>query len=129
MISYTQLSKCAVLCLLSFAVIAAQASAADDELENLIKLNPGFEENFVGWDQGLSDVAQAVMEINSKDAMDGKRCAYVDVTKVTGTNWHVGLIHSNLTFIQGEKYTVDFFAKADIKRIISLELKASPGAI
>ena len=54
------------------------------------------------------------------------KCAYVDITKVTGTDWHVGLIHSNLTFVQGEKYTVDFFAKADIKRMIALEVKVSP---
>jgi hypothetical protein len=126
MISYTRLSKCAFLCILSVVAIAAQVNAQDDDLENLILTNPGFEEDFVDWWQGVQGGAEAVMQIDSKDAIDGRKCAYVDVTTVTGTNWHVGLVHSNLTFEQGVRYTVDFFAKADAMRSIALEVKVSP---
>lgn len=126
MISYSRLIRYAALCLLSVSLIVAQANAQDDEVENLIKTNPGFEENFLDWWHGVQDEAAAVMEIDTMDAIDGKKCAYADITNVTGTDWHVGLVHSDLTFEQGERYTLDFFAKADAMRVISIEIKVSP---
>lgn len=125
MTSYTWLNKCAVVCLFAFAVIAAQANA--DELE-LINLNPSFEEvpDFNHWSQYINAAAGAMFDID-KDAIEGKYCAHIDVVKISGTNWHVGLTQDGLTVEAGQMYTVDFFAKADAKRIIALEMKRSPG--
>ncbi len=38
-----------------------------------------------------------------KDAVDGDQCAYIEIITVTETNWHVGLVHSDLTSFEGEK--------------------------
>ena len=50
----------------------------------------------------------------------------MDVTEITGTDWHVGLVHDLKTIDMGKMYTLDFFAKADAKRNISLEVKRVP---
>jgi len=123
---YTWLSKCAVVCLFAFAVIAAQANA-QDELE-LVNENPSFEEvpNFSRWDQYVNAPASAIFDID-KDAIEGKQCAHIDVGNVSGTNWHVGLTQDGLTLEGGQMYTADFLAKADAKRVIALEMKRSPG--
>ena len=72
-------------------------------------------------------VEDAIMEIDSKEVIDGRQCAYIDISAVTGTNWHVGLTHDLLELEANETYTFDFFAKADITREISVELKRTPG--
>jgi len=125
MISHVLLSKYAILCLLAFTFIVAQANA--DELE-LINMNPSFEEvpNFNLWEQYVNPPASAIFDID-KDAIEGKQCAHIDVGNVSGTNWHVGLTQDGLTLEAGQMYTADFLAKADAKRIIALEVKRSPG--
>jgi hypothetical protein len=122
---YMRLGKCAVVCLFVFVFIAAQANADEPELVNL---NPSFEEvpNFNHWSQYINAEAGATFDID-KDAIEGKQCAHIDVVKVSGTNWHVGLTQDGLTVEAGQMYTVDFFAKADAKRIIAIEVKRSPG--
>ena len=121
------LNRYATVCLLFFVFMIAQADAADDDLEILNK-NPDFEgiPDFDGWSQYVNGAASAIFDID-KDAFEGKQCAHIDVGKVSGTNWHVGLTQDGLTLDAGEKYTIDFFAKADAKRVISLEMKRSPG--
>jgi len=117
-------SKLASLCLFAFTFIVFQANA-DDELE-LVNSNPGFEENFQNWSQYVNAPAEAGFDID-KDAYEGKNCVHIDIKEISGTNWHVGLTQDGLTIDAGEKYTVDFFAKADVKRIIAIEVKRSPG--
>ena len=125
-VSYRFRNGCSVVCLLSLVFMIAQVDAGD-ELE-LINSNPGFEEvpNFNNWSQYVNAEAGAIFDID-KDAFEGKQCAHIDVGKISGTNWHVGLTQDGLTLDAGEMYTVDFFAKADAKRIIALEVKRSPG--
>ena len=104
----------------------AHVSFGDDELINVVEPNGSFEQDYVGWWHGISDGAEAIMSIDDKDAIDGDKCAYIEVVTVTGTNWHVGIGHSELTLFEGEKYTADFYAKADVPRVISMEIKVSP---
>jgi hypothetical protein len=120
-------SRCAIVCLLGIVFIAAQATA-QGELELLIP-NPDFEEDFKDWTQyvNAADGAAATFAIDKKDPIEGQKCAYIKVTNVSGTNWHVGLTQDGLTLKAGKMHTVDFFAKADAKRIIDLEFKRSPG--
>jgi hypothetical protein len=117
------LTGCAVICSLTLLLVIVQAHA-DDELE-LINTNTGFEEDYKDWGQYVNAAASAIFEID-KEGFEGDKAAYIDVGKVSGTNWHVGLTQDGLTLDAGEKYTVDFFAKADANRIISLEMKRSP---
>ena len=121
-----RLSKLTVAFLLVLAFTAVQADA-EDELE-LVNENPGFEDipDFRRWEQYVNAEAGAIFSID-KDAFEGKRCAHIDVGKISGTNWHVGLTQDGLTVEAGQLYTVDFFAKADAKRFIAIEVKRSPG--
>jgi hypothetical protein len=126
MISHAWMSKGAILCILAVAFIAAQGNA-QDELENVLGDNGDFEMGFENWWQGIQGGAAALMEINTRDAIEGRQCAYVDVTTVTGTDWHVGLTHDLVILEANETYTFDFFAKADSTREISIEVKRTPG--
>ena len=69
MMSYTDLIKCAALCLFMVASITAQANAKDDDLVNLVGLNPGFEEDHTDWWQGVQGGAEATHDIDDKDAI------------------------------------------------------------
>lgn len=126
MISYARLSKGAVLCLFAVAFVAAQGNA-QDELESVLGDNGDFEMGFENWWQGIQGGAAAMMEIDTRDAIEGRQCAYVDVTEVTGTDWHVGLTHDLVILEANETYTFDFFAKANDTRLISIEVKRTPG--
>ena len=126
MISCKRLSKCAFLCLFTVAFIASQGNA-QDELENVLGDNTSFEMGFENWWQGIQGGAEAIIEIDTEGAIDGRQCAYIDVTAITGTNWHVGITHNLVTLEVDETYTFDFFAKADASREISVELKRAPG--
>ncbi len=116
-------TKFAIFFLFAVAFVAVQANAA---VENLIIENASFEDDYTGWSEGLSGAAEATHEIDTADVMDGSKAARIDITAVTGTNWHIGTTH-NLTVLNADtQYTADFFAKADVNRVISLELKAAP---
>jgi hypothetical protein len=116
--------KCVVLCLFAAVFVIAQANAQDD-VENLIIENASFEDDYTGWWQGLTAPAEGAHEIDT-DAKDGGKSARVDITVVSGTNWHVGVVQNLTVLSAGTLYTADFFAKADVNRVISLELKAAP---
>lgn len=117
------LSRYAIVCLLGFVFITAQVNA-QGELE-LLNTNPNFEEDFKDWSQYINAAAAAIFEIDKNDAIEGEKCVHIEVTNVSGTNWHVGLTQDGLTLKAGKMHTVDFFAKADAKRIIDLEFKRS----
>ncbi len=119
-------SKCLVkmLFVFLFAFTIVNANAQDPEL---INTNPGFEEDFKGWEQYINAGAAAAFSIDRNESIEGNRCAYIKVTQVSGTNWHVGLTQDGLTLAAGRMCTLDFFAKADVKRLIDIELKRSPG--
>jgi len=119
---YSWLSRCIIMSLFLFIIFNVNAQDGPE----LINLNSSFEDGFIGWEQYIDAAAGANFDI-SKDAIEGKECAHAKVTKISGTNWHVGLTQDGLTLRAGQYHTVDFFAKADVKRIISIELKRSPG--
>ncbi len=118
-----RLVKCAVLCLFAVAFVVAQANS---DVENLIIGNASFEDGFTGWSQGISGAAQATHEVDTAEAVDGTKSAFITIIAITGTNWHVGTTQNLTNLDSGTQYTADFFAKADVNRVISLELKAAP---
>ena len=117
-----RLSKCAVLCLFVVAFVVVQANA---DVDNLVGDNSSFEDDYTDWSEGLSGAAEAVHGI-STDAMDGSKSALIEISAITGTNWHIGTTNNLVNLDSGTLYTADFFAKAEADRVISLELKAAP---
>ena len=118
-----RLTKCAILFLFAVAFIVAQANA---DVVNLIIENASFEQDYEGWWEGITEPAVATHEIDTSDAMDGTKSSLITITEVSGTNWHVGITQNLVNLGAGTEYTADFFAKADVNRVISLELKAAP---
>jgi len=118
-----RLTKWALLCLFAVAFVVAQANA---DVENLIIENASFENDYAGWNKGLSGAAQATHEIDTKEAIDGTKSAFITIIAVTGTAWHVGLTQNLTNLSAGTQYTADFYAKADVNRVIEMELKAAP---
>jgi hypothetical protein len=116
-------TKVSIFFLFAVAFVAVQANAA---VQNLIIENASFEDDYTGWWQGLTDPAEATHEIDTSDVMDGAKCALITITAVSGTNWHVGVTQNLTVLSAGTQYTADFYAKADVNRVISLELKAAP---
>jgi hypothetical protein len=118
-----RLSKCAVLCLFAVVFMIVQAKA---DVDNLIIQNASFEQDYEGWWEGVQGGAVATHEIDTAVVIDGEKSALITITEVTGTNWHIGLTQNLVNLDAGKQYTADFFAKADVNRVISLELKAAP---
>jgi len=116
-------TKFAIFFLFAVAFVVAQANA---DVENLIIENASFENDYTGWWQGLTAPAQGTHETDTEEVMDGEKSALITITAVSGTNWHVGITQNLTNLSAGTQYTADFFAKADINRVISLELKAAP---
>jgi len=116
-------TKFAIFFLFAAAFVATQANAAVD---NLIIENASFEDDYAGWNKGLSGAAEAAHEIDTAGVMDGTKCARIDITAVTGTAWHIGLTQNLTVLSAGTEYTADFYAKADVNRVIEMELKAAP---
>ena len=118
-----QFTKFSIFFLFAVAFVAVQANA---DVENLIIENASFEDDYTGWWQGLTAPAEGAHEIDTSDAMDGAKSARISITAVSGTNWHVGITQNLTALSMGTQYTADFFAKANVDRVISLELKAAP---
>ena len=120
-----RLVKCAILCLFAVAFVVTQANA---DVVNLVTINSGFESDDVleGWTTGLSGDAAATHETDA-DTIYGAKAAYINTTNATGTNWHVGLTQNLAPLEAGKTYTLDFFAKANAEREISIEVKRTPG--
>jgi len=58
---------------------------------------------------------------------DGVASAKINITQTTGTDWHIEFAQYNCSFTKGTPYTLNFWAKADKSRSITLRtLKGSP---
>ena len=67
--------------------------------------------------------ATAVMELTKDTAAKGKRSVKVQVTKPTGTDWHVKLRQDDRCFEKGGKYTVVFWCKGEKPRNVSVSFQ------
>ena len=65
------------------------------------------------WHLELHQTAQATMEASTQNPHSGMYAAKVDVTRVTGTTWHIQFKQNGLTMQKDSSYVVEFFARAD----------------
>lgn len=75
--------------------------------------------------------AAAMMEVTKQTAASGKRSVRVEVTKPTGTAWHVKLRQDDRCFEKGEKFTLIFWCKAEKPRSVeaSFQLQHDPWTV
>ena len=114
--------------LLSLSVLA-QA-----QIENIL-LNNSFEDesdllnNGTLWERYVNASSKATFEFDEDPAnvIDEARSIRIEIDQFSGTNWHIGLTQDRFSLAAGERYTLTFWAKAEKPRVISIELKRSPG--
>jgi hypothetical protein len=112
-----------IVLLVAFLIAGVSAAySADDEVENLFD-NPGFEEgprvrdaqSVNGWNLYLQNNGSALLSIDDEEAIEGDRCAMIEVTGVpAGGTWNVRFEHTrNFHVKKGDKYTMSFWLKGD----------------
>ena len=74
--------------------------------------------------------AVATMKIDSSSLISGRKSCEVDISQVTGTDWHIDLWQW-LSIHNGCKYQITFKAKAGSNKVITLAIQqaASPYAM
>lgn len=97
---------------------------ATGSFNNLI-LNPGFEILPIStyWYLELNDpLAQAQMSIDTNNPYEGNASAKINVTSVSGTDWHIQFEQRYFTVKKDSLYTVEFAARSDADRTINLTI-------
>jgi hypothetical protein len=83
-----------------------------EEVENIAR-NPSFEDGVAQWQLLITPPAAAKWEVE-KEGIAGE-CVYIDVSAVTGTDWHVEIHQGGQALKAGQEYTFNFWAKtADV---------------
>jgi hypothetical protein len=72
------------------------------------------------WRLALSAGAVAALTRQTTNAASGDACARVDVTRATGTNWHVEFAQTNRSLAAGVTYQLSFMARASASRTIAV---------
>lgn len=72
------------------------------------------------WEIELHETASATISADPVNAFEGNHAARVDVTSVTGTDWHLQLKQTGLSVQQDSSYVVRIAARADHNRSIGL---------
>ena len=93
----------------------------------------GFENDPINsnWILELHETAAGNMSISDSNPYEGDNCARVDVTNVTGTNWHVQWKQVGLTIKQDSLYTVSFAGRAETARdiMVSIQQDTNPWTV
>jgi len=86
-------------------------------------LNGEFNNGTQGWNLSTYDPgATALMKIDTNSIVSGSNSCAVELSEVTGTEWHIQL-WQGLPIYPGHKYTITFKAKASADRSIILALQ------
>jgi uncharacterized protein (TIGR03437 family) len=95
--------------------------AAPAQAPNLLS-NPGFENGLTGWHFSVTNDGQAngTAAVDSTIAADGLTSADIKVNSVATVNWHIELEQDNLPLTSGTEYRVQFWARADSPRTITV---------
>lgn len=92
--------------------------------------NGGFEQDssLVNWQLELHSPATATASRDANKPYAGQYAAYVDVSVVDGTNWHVQWKQVNLTLKKDSVYTVIFAGRSDGNRpiFVAIQQNSSP---
>ena len=65
------------------------------------------------WNLGLFEGGAATMSLSESESNTGNKSLEIDVTAVTGTDWHVQFNYDGLTMVKDTNYVLEFWAKAD----------------
>jgi hypothetical protein len=99
------------------------AGASQGSSFNIIK-NGDFESVNASssWQMELHESAAAQQTKDPNNPYAGIFSAKISVTKVTGTGWHIQWKQTNIKFIKDSLYTIDFAARSDGDKTISISV-------
>jgi len=85
-------------------------------------MNGGFESGLSGWQLNVSNDGQgkATATPDSSIVADGSASAHIDIISPATVNWHIGLEQDNIALTAGKNYQVQFWARADTPRTITV---------
>ncbi|MGH9767045.1 MAG: putative glycoside hydrolase [Blastocatellia bacterium] len=95
---------------------------------NLIR-NGGFESSLAGtWRLNVFNDGQgrAAAALDSTIAADGNSSAHITIASAGAANWHIDFEQGNLPLIAGANYEVQFWARADSPRVITVFSQGGP---
>lgn len=94
---------------------------------NLIT-NGGFEQGFSGWYLWVDQDGQAgaTDATDSTIAAEGHQSAQISVTSAASADWHINLSQGNLPFTAATNYRLQFWARASVPAVISVDTEGGP---
>ncbi len=90
------------------SVLLTSVGYAQEEGENIVR-NPSFEEGTAQWQLLITAPAAATWEVEEEGVVGD--CVVIDVSEVSGTDWHVEIHQSGQMLEGGETYTFNFWVK------------------
>jgi hypothetical protein len=75
------------------------------------------------WVLELHESAKAAMTIDATNPFKGSKCAKINVTNVTGTDWHIQWKQISLTIKKDSLYTVTFAGRSDATRSVNVAIQ------
>ncbi len=90
--------------------------------------NGGFEAGLGGWQLSVNDdgQAKATATVDTGIAAEGNSSAHITVASAGTINWHVALVQPNVSLTGGTSYQLQFWARADAPRAITVETDVGP---
>jgi hypothetical protein len=90
--------------------------------------NGGFEQGLLGWTLLLnnSNAASATAVADTAISAEGASSAHLTVPAVLDSNWYMDLEQDNLSFTAGTTYRLQFWARADTTRTLSVGSQGGP---
>jgi len=96
---------------------------------NLIQ-NPGFESSLTGtWSlwANTSQGCVATLVRDTAQKVTGSYSAKITISQTSLVNWHIEVSQPNRTLVKDKRYTLSFWARSDVERLITVSAqKGSP---
>jgi len=91
-------------------------------------VNGGFEAGLSGWQLNVTNdgQGQATVAPDQTIVADGSSSAHIIITSPGTANWHIALLQDNIAFTSGAQYRVQFWARADSPRVITVVFDGGP---
>ena len=113
--------KCKGVVLILMFLFIGTSTVDAQKIVNLFD-NPGFEEgtgidvqDIPGWQLYKQENATGLLSIDTKDAIEGEQCVFIEVTGIpAGGSWNLRFDHTRrFSVVQGTTYTMSFWLKGD----------------
>jgi uncharacterized protein (TIGR03437 family) len=88
--------------------------------------NGAFENGLAGWTLLVSTDAVASASTDNTIAADGDSSAHVTISSASTINWHVSFEQDNVALTAGTSYQLQFWARSDAPRVITLDSQGGP---